>query len=100
MTTRRPALGAVAIALALALACGPGDPPAAGSPAASAARGDTLVLDPGGRGSAITAATTEADLVQRFGAANVRGGEIDIAEGDVGEGATVFPDDSTRRMEV
>jgi hypothetical protein len=78
--------------LVLTLACRPAD----GDPA----RADTLWLDPAGGRSVITAATREADLVQRFGAAHVRRGEIAYAESDVADGTVLFPDDSARLMEI
>jgi hypothetical protein len=78
--------------LPLALACSSHDrtPPP----------GDELRLSASGEGSEITAATREADLARRFGAATVRYGEISLAEGDATAGTTLFPDDSSRTMEL
>ena len=78
--------------LAMTLSCRAGDR----DPAAA----DTLWLDPAGAQSAITASTSEAELIQRFGATHVRRAEISLAEGEVADGTMLFPDDSTRRMEI
>ena len=43
------------------------------------------------------ASTSQLWLEQRFGAANVRMGEVPGAEGDTSRGLILFPDDATRR---
>lgn len=47
-----------------------------------------------------TPATTAADLVRRFGAQNVRDGEIELGEGDAAQGTLLYPDDPMRRVEI
>ena len=85
---RLPALGAL-----LVLGCVPGD-------GARVIARDELQLSPSGEGSAITAATTEAELARRFGAAHLTYGTIPLADGDETAGTTLFSDDSTRTMEI
>jgi hypothetical protein len=92
MTTIRSRRRGMLLLLPLALACRSGD--------RAPAPGDELRLSASGEGSEITAATREADLARRFGAASLRYGEISLAEGDATAGTTLFPDDSTRTMEL
>ena len=49
---------------------------------------------------AFTASTSQAWLEQRFGAANVRVGEVPGAEGETSRGVILFPDDPKRRAYV
>jgi len=53
-----------------------------------------------GRIADIDAGTTRADLVRRFGEANLRAGDISIGEGVTMAGTVLFPDDSVRRIEI
>ena len=99
------------LALTLAAAaCGSDrEAPAPESSAPPAQRGDSAVppaaderlwlTREGGVGE-ITASSTEAGLVQRFGAANVTRGEVYLAEGETAAGTILFADDSTRRVEI
>lgn len=77
--------------LALLIAAG-----ACGTPRAAHDR--TIV--PGVRVGAITRTTTLADLRRVYGEANVRAEEVEIGEGETAPGATVFPDDSVRRVQL
>jgi hypothetical protein len=62
---------------------------------------DTLWLLPRAGGSALIAgATSEADLIRRFGAANVKRDSINTVESEMIAGTVLFPDDSTRRLEI
>ncbi len=80
------------------------------APESSAQQRDSTVQPPpaddrlwltreGGEGE-ITASTTEARLVQRFGAENVCRGDVYLAEGETAMGTILFADDSTRRVEI
>jgi hypothetical protein len=44
--------------------------------------------------------TSEADLVRRLGAAQVRAGEVSLGEGQTAPGTILFPGDDTRRVEI
>lgn len=49
---------------------------------------------------AIHASDTEADLIRRYGAANVRRDSINLGEGFYERGTVLFPNDPLRRLEV
>lgn len=90
-------------ALLLAAACRTGAARRAAERPATAggARRDTLWLlaaDPAH--DAIHATTTEAELVQRYGADNVRRDRIALGEGETAPGTVVFPRDASRRLEI
>lgn len=57
------------------------------------------VIVPGLRVGPIGAATTMAQLEQRYGTA-VRAAQVSQGEGETAPGAVLFPDDSTRRVEI
>ena len=57
-------------------------------------------LDPSGRTGPITRQTTEAELTAAHGAGAVRAIDVQIGEGDTAPGTVLFPDDSTRRLEI
>ena len=62
---------------------------------------DTLWLFPRpGERALIDGTTTEADLIRRFGAAQVRRDSINTIETEMIAGTILFPDDSTRRLEI
>jgi hypothetical protein len=70
------------------------------SPTSSPDSADWLII-PGARVGAITAKSTLADVARTYGEANVRLKRVHGAEGDPGVVSLVlFPDDSTRRIEV
>lgn len=79
----------------------PADTSAAASGASRSSANDTLWLfaaDPAH--DAVHAADTEADLIMRYGAANVRRDSILLGEGEFAAGVILFPDDSMRRVAV
>lgn len=61
---------------------------------------DDRTIVPGMQAGPITAVTTLADLRRIYGDANVRVEEVDVGEGETAPGATVYPDDSLRRVQV
>jgi hypothetical protein len=83
--------------LGLALAVAACLPAAAQS--SSAAAGD-FTLVPGERIGPVRLRTTEADLVARFGKANVVEAKVVFDEGVAEAGVTVFPGDAERRLHV
>jgi hypothetical protein len=102
-THARASMLAGALTILFGGACDRGDRADHSTPARDSTRAeriDTLWLDPAGGRSVITANTRESDLVQRFGASRVRRTEIAYAESDVADGTVLFPDDSTRRLEI
>jgi hypothetical protein len=98
------------VALSLAAACGSdreapaprasAQPEAAGDSAVQPAADERLWLTWEGGEGEITASTTEAMLIQRFGAGNVSREEVYLAEGETAQGTVLFANDSTRRLEV
>ncbi len=58
------------------------------------------LIAPSGDTADINANTSPADLVRRFGEANLRAAEINIGEGVTMRGDVLFPDDSIRRVEI
>jgi len=58
------------------------------------------LIVPGKGFGAITAESSEAQLVKHFGRDNVRSEDIDMGEGETEPGTVVFPDDPVRRVEV
>ncbi len=54
----------------------------------------------GQRMGPIGARTSEPDLIERFGAANVRRTDIHLAEGEFVAGTALYPDDPTRKLEI
>lgn len=71
---------------------------ACGGRAAREADDRTIVA--GERTGPITRITTLTDLRRIYGDANVRVEEVDVGEGETAPGATVYPDDSLRRVQV
>jgi len=58
------------------------------------------LIAPSGDTADVNANTSPADLVRRFGEANLRAAEINIGEGVTMRGDVLFPDDSIRRVEI
>ncbi len=77
-----------ALVLLLTAACG------------SPRRAEDRTIVPGVRVGPIARTTTLADLRRIYGAANVRAEAIEAGEGETAPGATVFPDDSLRQVQV
>jgi hypothetical protein len=69
---------------------------ACGAPRAAEDR----VIVPGVRVGPISRTTTLADLRRIYGSASVRAEDIEAGEGETAPGATIFPDDSLRRVQV
>lgn len=59
-----------------------------------------IILPGGANGGAITAQTTEADLIQAFGKSNVASKDIELGEGETQPGTELFPLDAVRRIDV
>src|SRR5690348_4957604 len=76
--------------LVVAAACGSG----------TAREGDDRTIVAGSRVGPITRITALADLRRIYGEANVRVEDVDVGEGETAPGATVYPDDSLRRVQV
>lgn len=103
------AVGTLAAALLLA-ACGrdagraadtAAGVPSATTPASGPARPTTLwLVAPPGDTAAVGPATSERELVARFGATNVGRDTIQVGEGFTEPGTVLFPDDSRRRLEI
>lgn len=55
---------------------------------------------PNGDGGPINFRVTRADLVQRYGAANVADQEAAVGEGDTDIATVLFPKDPERRIEI
>jgi hypothetical protein len=53
-----------------------------------------------GASSAITASTTRKNLVDRYGARNVKDDDVGIGEGETEPGTVLFPKDPKRSMEI
>jgi hypothetical protein len=66
----------------------------------AAREADDRTIVPGERTGPITRVTTLADLRRIYGDASVRVEDVDVGEGETAPGATVFPDDSLRRVQV
>lgn len=77
-----------ALALLLVAACG------------SSRGAEDRTIVPGVRVGPITRTTTLTDLRGIYGAENVRSEVIEAGEGETAPGATVFPDDSLRQVQV
>lgn len=97
--------------LLLAAACSPGTDLSAGrdtqrrvsaiqSTNGSAGRDTSWLLGPDPVRDAVRATDSESTLVRRYGRRNVRRGAVDLGEGDTADGTILFPDDSTRRVEI
>jgi len=65
----------------------------------SAPRG-WLILPRGVSGSAISAESTEGDLIQTYGTENVILHDVDLGEGETEQGTELFPADSLRRVDI
>jgi hypothetical protein len=57
-----------------------------------------ILLPP--QNGAITSSTTRVDLVNRYGAVNVRDQDVDVGEGETEPGTVVFPRDPTLAIEI
>jgi hypothetical protein len=55
---------------------------------------------PGRAAGPLTAASSEADLVEHFGADAVKPTRIELGEGETAPGTVLFPNDSSRRAEI
>ena len=61
---------------------------------------DLWTIAPDGRSGAILQSTTELDLKQAYGEANVKDYDVDTGEGTFEKGTALFPDDPTKRIEI
>lgn len=57
-------------------------------------------IEPGIRVGALRASGSQQDLIDAYGAANVRDTSIVLGEGETAPGTMLFPDDPQRRLEV
>ncbi len=64
------------------------------------AEADPWLIVPNGDGGPINYRVTRADLVQRYGAANVVDQEVELGEGDTDTATVLFPKDPHRRIEI
>lgn len=75
-------------------------PPAAGSVASGVTPVADWLIVPGERVGPLTASSSAADLIQAYGAENVRDESYPLGEGESEPGTVVFPDDVTKRMVI
>jgi hypothetical protein len=61
---------------------------------------DPWLVVPNGDGGPINYRVTRAELVRRYGAANVVDEEVGVGEGDTDTATVLFPNDSERRIEI
>jgi hypothetical protein len=61
---------------------------------------DDWHLDPRDSNAVIAAQSSEAELRERFGQTAISSTRIELGEGETAPGTVLFPDDSTRRLEV
>lgn len=61
---------------------------------------DPWLVVPNSDGGPISYRVTRADLVQRYGAANVVDQEVGVGEGDTDTATVLFPKDPERRIEI
>lgn len=73
---------------------------AAGGGCGSSRAAEDRTIVPGVRVGPITRTTTLAELQRIYGSASVRAEAIDVGEGETAPGATIFPEDSLRRVQV
>lgn len=66
----------------------------------TSAASNWLILPGGLNGGAITAQTSEADLVRIYGRANVTATDVGLGEGETEPGTELFPSDATRRVDI
>jgi hypothetical protein len=66
----------------------------------SQAAPDPWLVVPNGDGGPINYRVTRADLVLRYGAANVVNQEVGVGEGDTDTATVLFPKDPERRIEI
>jgi hypothetical protein len=57
-------------------------------------------LDPRDSGAVIAAKSSEAELRERFGAAEISSTRVELGEGESSPGTVLFPHDSLRRAEI
>ncbi|MEX2152606.1 MAG: hypothetical protein WD825_04655 [Gemmatimonadaceae bacterium] len=81
-------------------ACAPGRNRAEDTKSSASASDTLWLFAADAAGDAVRAADSEADLVKRYGAANVRRDSVLLGEGEFAAGVVLFPRDSTRRVEV
>ena len=61
---------------------------------------DPWLIVPNGDAGPISFRASRADLVQRYGAANVVDQEVGVGEGDTDTATVLFPKDPERRIEI
>jgi hypothetical protein len=61
---------------------------------------DDWHLDPRDSSAVIAAQSSEAELRERFGKAEIRSIRIELGEGETAPGTALFPEDSLRRLEI
>jgi hypothetical protein len=61
---------------------------------------EAWLIVPGGASGAITASTTRRELVERYGAANVRDQDVEVGEGETEPGTVLFPRDPKRSIGI
>jgi len=64
------------------------------------AQADPWLVVPNGDGGPISARVNRAELVRRYGAANVVDQEVGLGEGDTDTATVLFPKDPERRIEI
>ena len=66
----------------------------------TSASGTWLILPGGGTGGAITATSSEVDLIRMYGSENVAAQDVDLGEGETERGTELFPNDSAQRVDI
>jgi len=66
----------------------------------TSASGNWVILPGGGTGGAITAKSSETDLIRMYGSENVAAQDVDLGEGETEPGTELFSNDSARRVDI
>jgi hypothetical protein len=66
----------------------------------SSARRNLVILPGGGSGGAITAQSSEIDLIRMYGSENVAAQDVDLGEGETERGTELFSNDPQRRIDI